>query len=239
MPLYPLSTPKLGFVHMPKTGGTWVGRVLREQFRWRNVGGGHDPAWYRPDYTRLPECDALFGTIRDPWTWYCSLWRYAHRKERTKQALKAWGNGSLSFRDVLYGWTHPGDVHTLPSTLGVVFQPVNHAEARARLSRVSYGLWTWTVAYMYGNGCAYDESGFGWDVAILLDMHNLKNDLSLVLQSPILATPEQNSSERVETEMGDASYSDWYDADMIHWVKEADGKMNQHFEYTEDCLCLS
>jgi len=90
-----LAHPTRGqFVHMPKTGGTWVRRkLLRETGRAEHHRAVDLP---RPSW----------GIVRGPSDWYESYWLHCMRANRRRD-LKAWGGGSHEFRDVLYGWTHP------------------------------------------------------------------------------------------------------------------------------------
>lgn len=78
---------------MPKTGGTWLRDFLGKNGN-RN-GTGHNPA------TRLeklqPNRHEYFGTIRDPWTWYVSLFNHAHRSVQGKEAIRRHGGTFKSF----------------------------------------------------------------------------------------------------------------------------------------------
>ncbi len=65
---------RIGFVHLPKTGGTWVKKALRSLI----------PDLVEPDerkghlnWSEVPS-DFVFGFVRDPATWYESYW--SHRK---------------------------------------------------------------------------------------------------------------------------------------------------------------
>jgi hypothetical protein len=65
---------RIGFVHLPKTGGTWIKHALRSVI----------PDLVEPDerkgHLRWDEVPSkfVFGFVRDPATWYESYW--SHRK---------------------------------------------------------------------------------------------------------------------------------------------------------------
>lgn len=236
MPLYPPPARlPWGFIHMVKTGGAYVERVLREQFGWRYVAGGHDPAWYSHEANPLPPVKRFFGTIRDPWTWYCSLYRYAFLNKPNIENLRVWGEGSIAFKDVLHGWTHLSSA-SYPQTIGVVFQPVHPRPFEETLRQSQVGFWSFTAGYFYGNGYSIHEPEFEWMVRTLLDMHKLKADLEALMGEPITVEPDRNASAHIETPMGARPYRDWYDEEMLEWVEKADGALAARFGYTEKLL---
>lgn len=229
MPLYHVTpTQTLGFIHMVKTGGSWVKETLRDH-NWVSVGGGHDPAWYE---SSLPGT-SLFGTVRDPWTWYCSLYRYSHLHTQGVLCLQTWGRGSNHFKDVLYGWTHLKEAQ-YPPIIGCVFAPVQGEEfAKAALKTSTVGFWSWTTAYFYGNGRALEDKDFHWKVNALIDMNNLEEDLSRLIGKPIALKADKNESAHIQTPMGNRPYQAWYDNEMIEWVREADGALATTLGYSE------
>jgi hypothetical protein len=79
---------KIVFIHISKTGGTWVWNALKEAgVELERIPG---PDW-APDHPhpRLkdfdPEGRFVFGFVREPISWYGSIWNY-HRKGESQAA---------------------------------------------------------------------------------------------------------------------------------------------------------
>lgn len=109
-----IATPMHVYVHMPKTGGMWVAHALH------NLGNGHKIPGTRRHarYDDIPQ-DALegrmvFGSIRDPWAWYASLWQHLRNGVDGPPVLRALGDGDESFGAFLRGMTDRQVWATLP-----------------------------------------------------------------------------------------------------------------------------
>lgn len=139
----PLVTQDLVYIHMPKTGGTWVANVLLKLLQAKQVGDGHGPSM--PGEGRV-----VFGTVRDPWTWYVSWWLHALRAN--PDTACQWGNGSPAFSHVLQGVLYPHTVDKLPQEFGVCF-PISPRGIDQRLSLLQSGqsLYSWLFHHLYGD----------------------------------------------------------------------------------------
>jgi hypothetical protein len=70
-------TDKFVFVHLPRSGGTFVSEVIKEFFPAAHEIGYHLPRALLPgEFSHLP----VLGTIRNPWTFYPS-WYYHHQSD--------------------------------------------------------------------------------------------------------------------------------------------------------------
>ena len=66
-------TDKFVFVHLPRSGGTFVTGVIRKFFPSAHEIGHHLPRELLPrEYSHLP----VLGTVRNPWEFYVSLYHY-------------------------------------------------------------------------------------------------------------------------------------------------------------------
>lgn len=76
---------RLVFMHVPKTGGTWIKTVLRSQ-----IGGviytktNHGNPWAKaghPDLEDVKDIDGFrIGFVRHPVDWWLSFWRHRQRR---------------------------------------------------------------------------------------------------------------------------------------------------------------
>jgi hypothetical protein len=70
-----LVTDKFVFIHLPRTGGTFVADVIEKFFPSAREIGYHLPLEQLPkEYAHLP----VLGTVRSPWEFYVS-WYYHHK----------------------------------------------------------------------------------------------------------------------------------------------------------------
>lgn len=88
-------TEKFVFVHLPRSGGTFISEVIRKFFPSAHEIGYHLPRTLLPEeYRHLP----VLGAVRNPWefyvSWYCHVW-----PRDAATTLVSWmnENGKLDF----------------------------------------------------------------------------------------------------------------------------------------------
>jgi len=170
----PITTDQLLHIHMPKTGGLWVGRVLLAAGGTKVAGlRRHDPHNAVPDEVR--EGRLVFGTIRDPWSWYLSFWRHLRVGRDGQMLLRQLGRGDQNFGPFLRGATDPGVWCRMPDSL-------------------TSGWWDWPVGgdglYTETFRAIYGEGGHGVDA--LIDTAQLTVGLSELLGIDVSGFPIQN-----------------------------------------------
>lgn len=75
------TTKKWSYLHMPKTGGTFLNRVMRKLCEEGHLPYNFDEAFinrkemYR-DLSEQEKSGFVFGTIRSPWSWHVSHWNW-------------------------------------------------------------------------------------------------------------------------------------------------------------------
>lgn len=211
-----LATDTLLFVHMPKTGGIWVADVLR-----RLAGAQPVPGTQRhTSVHEIPE-GALgdrhtFGTLRDPWSWYASMWQHLRNGVDGPPILRALGSGQEDFPSVLRGMTDPQIWGAVPESLR--------------------GGWPWPAPRNMGLYSAVLEMMFGSpvEVHILIDMRHLYEGLSSllgVLVSPERFPPRNTSQDRPATAV--ACPGGLYGASELRLVEEADWEVSWVLGYEE------
>ncbi len=188
------------FVHMPKTGGTWVRRKCLDE----KGNADHDRAI---DYPGKTWC-----IVRKPADWYESLYLHCIRANKLID-LKRWGGGSLEFKDVLYGWTHPSrDRVPLfnPAVLWELPRTLDGEPWEYVLGDMEHGFYTWAAEWFF---CGEDG-----DIAVddVLRFDDLAPSVCAKLGLDI--APERHNG-RTEGQSVE------WDKDMRAWVKAADGAM--------------
>lgn len=231
-------------VHKPKTAGVFLGAVFQEALGSDVIYGGHTPAW------RLTAEDVgdrvMVGTVRNPWDEYRSF--YLHAKG-SRDAFLAYGNGSTSFRDVLYGLTHPAEVSRHPFPVGVFWHPFLTipawwslpAGSRSNLlqrydeqlwqavQRSGLGYWTWSTRFIYGARpvlCWTEERPWAVDLLLATDRVYEAVREVLGLHMDAESFPPRNTAEQ----RGDQLEEAW-DEEMVGWVAEADGRLIERFGF--------
>jgi len=175
---------------MPKTGGTALTAALKRHVRQRPLytsGPQHDGWRDMLPHFRAP---IVLGTVREPVSWYASLYAHARRTGRRDHLIRTWGGGSLAFRDVLYGWTHPTPERVPRHWVGCL----------------------WPGSVLRGDSLYQHAMDFfyGDEVTHLIDTSQLAEGLSVALGREVDVPPLNQSGQ---------DYSDWYDEESLGWVK--------------------
>lgn len=104
----PVAYEDFVYLHMPKTGGMWVSNILLANGGHKIKGTGlHRHAGVSKLSEEHLQGKIVFGTIRDPWTWYVSLWRHLQIGKDGQALLDYLGQGSREFSPFLEGATNP------------------------------------------------------------------------------------------------------------------------------------
>jgi hypothetical protein len=187
----------------PKTGS--ISR--REAFLrggGRKVGGQHDRVSKHPELRGMRR----FGTVRNPFEWYPSLWRFAMGRNQPGP-VRTYGAGETTFKAFLEGVTRP-TMERIPSTIGCVFA----AGKAEKLVRSGKGLCSYTF------GWVYDED---------IELRRL-DDMDADLRSMGLEPVRANTQPSMD-------YGALYDAEMVGWVQQADGELLERFSWGSPHLC--
>jgi len=111
----------------------------------KNMAGTHSPGVMVDEYQRSKF--HVFGILRDPWSWYQSLWCHAAESgPRYTGRLEMWGSGSFGFDDVLPRWVSGKCPPQASAWPGVIWE---HHPKRRMQWRHSEGLWSFAVRYFF------------------------------------------------------------------------------------------
>ena len=220
MPLITLDR-QLCLWSMPKTASSFAECVMSEERGGYRVGDQHDPARMAEELNLL-DTPAHIGTVRDPWSWYGSLWAHAFHHplqggrsfpRRSFGAVLAYSKGKTDLKSFLFGATHLDELDLPYEWLGAIWIPRRGGPPPQR------GLWSWAVAYMYDGG----------RVTHLIDGNRPEEALRAL--GFAAAQPPRNTSAGTY----DAPIlTDWraqFDDEMVGWVADADEGMREALGY--------
>ena len=103
-----LVTQKFVFIHLHKSGGTFINDTLIHCVP-HTIVGYHLPYQYVPDeFTHLP----VLGTVRNPWDFYVSLYHFQGLSKKPNMVFGAFSEeGTLSIEDTIFNMANPTDAH--------------------------------------------------------------------------------------------------------------------------------
>jgi hypothetical protein len=165
---------------------------------------------------------ALFGTVRDPWSWYASLYQHAQSDRDGIARCERMGNGNGSFKAVLRGLTDPSTVKDMPEMWGLV---LSYGEAELDdWRRSGLGMCSWMFRYVYGRPARPD---------LFIDTAGLYDGLAEIMNVPVAdvyaVTPQNLSAHRPKGHIEDPEAL--YDEESREWVAKADAPLIVTFDY--------
>ncbi len=225
-------TDKFVFVHLPRTGGTFVCDVIRKFFPSAREIGHHLPRNLLPEeYSHLP----VLGTVRDPWEFYVSLYHYVLPRVAAS-VLVSWmsENGRLGFIGSIRNVLNLGvNDERLDVLIEMLPEQVDYSrtqipnvskDATRKVRGTGVGYYTFRFNEMFGNA----------DEVFICRTETLKQDLLAFFEKIGVATDElrdyvlrsdkKNSSEHLH-------YSTYYTPDLAELVSVRDCQLIDRFGY--------
>ena len=223
---------KFVFVHLPRTGGTFVSEIIRKFFPSAHEIGHHLPRELLPrEYSHLP----VLGTARNPWEFYVSLYHYARARDAAS-VLVSWmsENGRLDFTGSIRNLLNHGvnderfDVlsEMLPEHVDYSRTQIPNVtkDAMRRVRGTGVGYYAFRFNQMFGNA----------DNVFFCRVETLKQDLVAFfegigaatdeLREYVLHSDKKNSSEHLH-------YSTYYTPELAELVSIRDRAMIERFGY--------
>ncbi len=216
-----LITPWFSFLHMAKTGGSFVKEVLTAQYGDQVIVGYHDP-WDRLPDGNLP----VLILVRNPWDRYVSWFHYL-QDFYARQAPEVRATDPV-YRTGLGAGTYDFSTAVRLACNGGIEVPIPAFQDEIARHRDFY---TAAFRYMVGAGLNDPRLTVG-------RMEQLRDDLigwvrrADVPQSDALVAAIQRTPPNNQSEHGD--YHNYYDADLRDVVGRASQWMIDRFGYTFD-----
>ena len=223
-------TNRFVFLHLHKSGGTFVNQFLLRFFPEARLIGYHLPRACLPaQFARL----ALFGLVRDPWDYYASWYSFQSVRPAPNPLYRCCSeNGRLGFSDTLRNLVSLGEqpdrLAQLSSQLPEQFtgHGINLTQKCLRpLTGSGDGFYTFMYRRMYGED---QEVTIG-------RMESLRSDLVAFLESrEVRLTAEMNQyvryGERTNTSIH-RPYAELYDDATRDLVATRDASVIKRFGY--------
>lgn len=214
----PIDTGDKIYIHMPKTGGSWMSNYLSREHAGRVVGShGHQPIYTIAKHAlegKLP-----WGTVRDPWSWYLSWWSHGVRSGNYGERLAVYGGGSTEFKDVLMG-ALSRDPERCPEHTGGIWSLHNEKQARQDYLGGLGGLYTWAFFHI-----------FGTEVRTFVDMNRMHEGVEELFGAAVdsnLYPPANTRTHKLPK-----SPDEMYDEEMIDAVYDEDSFLISHLGFEE------
>lgn len=224
------------FIHMPKTGGTWVQEVLRVLLGATKKSRPHAPIW--EDRWRHPEVFKTrtpFGVMRDPWSWYLSFYQYIMAHPVEIDRVKVYCDGNYDFKSFIEGLQNRSE-DNLPDLPGIIWRLAvvkEHKKAvRKRVAESPLGFWGFIATEMY-------DLGKDTECPILLQQATLRSDLEglLGLDIPVGRFPPKNTRHtRPVSALEDPRdlYREF--PELVDLIAEVEGPLIERFGYEKPVL---
>lgn len=225
-------TPRFVFLHLHKSGGTFVNAGLMQHVAGAQQIGYHLPRSMLPaQYSALP----LLGLVRNPWSYYVSWYSFQRSRPRPNTLFQTLSNGgtlefAATIRNMLNLDRDPALLDRVTRALPAAYlnQGLNLPNfALAPIGGSGLGFYSFLYRYLYGPDVA---------VVKLARMEQLRIEMPQLLESVgepvtgglrdyISTAPALNTSEH-------APHRQFYDTELAQLVAERDRLVIERHGYS-------
>jgi hypothetical protein len=225
-------TDKFVFVHLPRSGGTFISEVIRKFFPSAHEIGYHLPRTLLPrEYSHLP----VLGAVRNPWEFYVSFYHHLWPRDAASPLI-SWmtENGKLGFigatRNALNLGVNDGRldvlIERLPEQVDYRTRNIPNItkEAMCRVRGTGVGYYTFRFNQLFGNA----------DGVFFCRLETLREDLvgflerigaaTHELRDYVLRSDKKNTAEHHH-------YSTYYTPELAELVLVRDRPLIERFGY--------
>jgi hypothetical protein len=227
-----LVTDKFVFVHLPRSGGTFVSDVIRKFFPSTQEIGYHLPLSALPrEFSHLP----VLGTVRNPWAFYVS-WYHHQRANRRQGPLISFVSESwkLDFVGTTRNALNLGSRDDIEGLIDALPEDFNYRkkhisnltrEAMRAIQGTGLGLYSFRFNQLFGkaDGMHFCRvASLASDLLAFFDVIGVAQD---ELRSYVLALDKQNVSDH-------RHYSTYYTPELAGIVSVRDRQLIERFGFT-------
>jgi hypothetical protein len=227
-----LVTDKFVFVHLPRSGGTFVSEVIRKFFPSAHEIGYHLPRALLPiEYSHLP----VLGTVRNPWEFYPSWYHHQYSSNRYSPLFCSLSeNRKLDFDQTIRNALNLGVsddkldflIQALPENFNYEEKHIANLtkDVMRKIRGIGIGLYTFRFNLLFGQA----------DDVFFCRVESLRSDLiaffetigaaSDALRRYVLGLDKKNISEHLH-------YSTYYTPDLAELVLSRDRPLIERFGY--------
>lgn len=215
-------TPRFVFLHLHKSGGTFVNTGLM-----RYVAGARQIGYHLPRSMLPPQLSTLplLGLVRNPWSYYVSWYSFQRSRPRPNALFQVVSNaGALDFKGTLRNLSSLGSddalldrvIAALPATY--TNQGLNlPGFALAPIRGSGSGFYSYLYRYLYGPDLAAVKLGRMEQLRV--EVPKMFAEAGGPVDAPLLeyieTAPALNTSEH-------GVYTGFYDDELAQWVAERD-----------------
>jgi hypothetical protein len=225
-------TEKFVFVHLPRTGGTFVSELIRKFFPEAHEIGYHLPRTLLPrQYSHLP----VLGAVRNPWEFYVSWYHHVLPRDAAT-TLISWmtDRGKLGFVGTTRNALNLGvDNQRLDVLIEILPEEVDYGrrhipnitkEAMRRVRGTGVGYYTFRFNHLFGNA---DEMFICRQETLRHDLLNFFEAIGAAsshLRDYVLGSEKMNTADHLH-------YSTYYTPELADLVSIRDRQLVERFGY--------
>ena len=225
-------TNKFVFIHLPRSGGTFVSAVIRKFFPTADEIGYHLPRALLPrEYFHLP----VLGAVRNPWEFYVSWYHHVWPRDATSPLI-SWmtETGKLGFDGTTRNALNLGvNNERLDVLIGMLPEQVDYQrknipnitkEAMRKVRGTGVGYYTFRFNHMFGNA---NDVFFCRLETIRQDLIGFFEGIGAAtdeLRDYVLCSDKKNTSEHLH-------YSTYYTPELAELVSLRDRPLVKRFGY--------
>jgi hypothetical protein len=225
-------TDKFAFVHLPRSGGTFVSEVIKKFFPCAHEIGYHLPRTLLPrEYSHLP----ILGAVRNPWEFYVSWYHHVWPRDAATPLI-SWvsENGQVGFEGATRNALNLGsDNERLDALIEMLPEQVDYRkrnipnitkEAVRRVRGTGVGYYTFRFNHLFGNA----------NDVFVCRLETLKQDLVRFFEGINVATDELRDYVLGSDKVNAADYlhySTYFTPELAELVSIRDRQLIERFGY--------